>query len=163
MEQMRKRLMPLATNGSMMRAPDMMVESVTSSYRVTDGGTLNLMGQSCGDFNINEMGLERKAADDSTEGSGNRDVSYRCASHEMLVFNTIGWGASSTVRKAIHIPYHRIVALKKINSADRVSVQVPASISAKVLISCFVQIVLIEAHQISACDLRSKKNKCIAD
>lgn len=115
--------MPLATNGSMLRAPDMMMDSVSASYRVTDGGTLNLMGQSCGEYNINEMGLERRKGtlDDSSEGGVNRDVSYRCASHEMLVFNTIGWGASSTVRKAIHIPHHRIVALKKINSADRVS------------------------------------------
>lgn len=45
---------------------------------------------------------------------------YRCASNEMAVFNAIGYGASSVVRKAIHIPTHRILALKKINVFEKV-------------------------------------------
>ena len=56
-------------------------------------------------------------------GSGSGlERTYRCASHEMCIFGAIGWGASSVVRKAIHIPSHRIIALKKINIFEKVSI-----------------------------------------
>lgn len=38
----------------------------------------------------------------------------------MQVFDAIGFGASSVVRKAIHVPTHRIVALKRINVFEKV-------------------------------------------
>ncbi|KAL0315152.1 UNVERIFIED_CONTAM: Mitogen-activated protein kinase kinase [Sesamum calycinum] len=45
--------------------------------------------------------------------------SYMCASHEMRIFGSIGSGASSVVQRAIHIPNHRIIALKKINIFEK--------------------------------------------
>ncbi|KAM4082798.1 hypothetical protein ACB094_08G007700 [Castanea mollissima] len=59
-------------------------------------------------YNINEM--------DETDGS---EKTYQCASHEMRIFGVIGSGASSVVQRAIHIPNHRILALKKINIFEK--------------------------------------------
>lgn len=78
---------------------------------------MNLLSRSYGVYNINELGLQKCtsfAVDDSTEKT------YRCASHEMRVFGAIGSGASSVVQRAIHIPTHRIIALKKINIFEKV-------------------------------------------
>lgn len=107
--------------------------------QVTDGGTLNLLSRSCGEYNINELGFHKRASSSSSSAAGGSGIddragdghndgmggggwehTYRCASHEMCIFGAIGWGASSVVRKAIHIPTHRILALKKINIFEKV-------------------------------------------
>lgn len=91
--------------------------------KVTDGGSLNLLSRSCAEYNINELGLQkrRSSALDSAGDGGDQEKTYQCASSEMCVFGAIGWGASSVVRKAIHIPTHRILALKKINVFEKAS------------------------------------------
>lgn len=97
------------------------------AWQVTDGGTLNLLSRSCGEYNINELGLQKRSSgspdDLSSDGSG-RERNYQCASHEMCIFGAIGWGASSVVRKAIHVPTHRILALKKINVFEKVEIPI---------------------------------------
>ncbi|XP_020520748.1 mitogen-activated protein kinase kinase 3 isoform X2 [Amborella trichopoda] len=86
-------------------------------FIVSDGGTLNLLSRSCGVYNINELGLQKKTGlVDETDRS---ERTYRCASHEMHIFGAIGCGASSVVQRAIHIPVHRILALKKINIFEK--------------------------------------------
>lgn len=70
-------------------------------------------------YNINELGLQKctsSPVDDTDQG----EKTYRCASHEMRIFGAIGSGASSVVQRAMHIPYHRILALKKINIFEKV-------------------------------------------
>lgn len=91
--------------------------------KVTDGGSLNLLSRSCAEYNINELGLQKRRSTtlDAAGDAGEPEKSYNCASSEMCVFGAIGWGASSVVRKAIHIPTHRILALKKINVFEKVS------------------------------------------
>lgn len=87
------------------------------SLKLSDSGTVNLLSRSYGVYNINELGLQKcttLAVDDSSEKT------YRCGSHEMRVFGAIGSGASSVVQRAIHIPTHRILALKKINIFEKV-------------------------------------------
>eukprot|EP00249_Psilotum_nudum_P011742 c23354_g1_i2 orf=282-1841(+) len=119
LEQIRKKLLPLMSTDSSFR-PDMSIDA-TASYKVSDGGTLNLLSRSCGEYNINELGLQKRSSgtlDDKDDG-GSCERTYQCASHEMCVFGAIGWGASSVVRKAIHIPAHRILALKKINIFEK--------------------------------------------
>ncbi|URE37325.1 mitogen-activated protein kinase kinase [Musa troglodytarum] len=88
------------------------------SYMVSDGGTVNLLSRSYGVYNINELGLQKHPAviGDETEIG---EKTYRCASHEMHVFGTIGCGASSVVQRAVKIPIHRIMALKKINVFEK--------------------------------------------
>lgn len=84
--------------------------------KLSDAGTVNLLSQSYGVYNINELGLQKWPVDDTDHG----EKTYRCASHEMRVFGAIGAGASSVVQRAIHIPTHRIIALKKINIFEKV-------------------------------------------
>ncbi|XP_024530529.1 mitogen-activated protein kinase kinase 3 isoform X1 [Selaginella moellendorffii] len=112
MDQMKKKLMPLIN----MR-PDMSIDA-SASYKVTDGGTLNLLSRSCGEYNINQLGLQKKSSAGGDD-KDDKERTYQCASNEMCVFGAIGWGASSVVRKAIHIPTHRILALKKINVFEK--------------------------------------------
>jgi hypothetical protein len=91
--------------------------------KVTDGGSMKLLSRSCAEYNINELGLQKRksSAVDAQGDVGDQEKTYQCASSEMCVFGAIGWGASSVVRKAIHIPTHRILALKKINVFEKAS------------------------------------------
>lgn len=94
--------------------------------KVSDGGTVNLLSRSCGVYNINELGLQKRISGflDETDSS---EKTYRCASHEMRIFGAIGCGASSVVQRAIHIPVHRILALKKINIFEKVHILASAA------------------------------------
>lgn len=89
------------------------------SLKLSDGGTVNLLSRSYGVYNINELGLQKCTSrpEDDTDQS---ERTYRCASQEMRIFGAIGSGASSVVQRAIHIPTHRIIALKKINIFEKV-------------------------------------------
>ncbi|KAF8378245.1 hypothetical protein HHK36_029584 [Tetracentron sinense] len=88
------------------------------SYMVSDGGAVNLLSRSCGVYNINELGLQKRASG-SVDETDDSEKTYRCASREMSIFGAIGSGASSVVQRAIHIPTHRILALKKINIFEK--------------------------------------------
>ena len=84
-----------------------------------DGGTVNLLSRSYGVYNFNELGLQ-KCTSRSVKDVDDTEKNFQCASHEMRVFGAIGSGASSVVQRAIHIPTHRIIALKKINIFEKV-------------------------------------------
>ncbi|KAH7532467.1 hypothetical protein FEM48_Zijuj04G0023000 [Ziziphus jujuba var. spinosa] len=85
---------------------------------LSDGGTVNLLSRSYGVYNINELGLH-KCTSSSAIDESESEKTYRCASNEMRIFGAIGSGASSVVQRAIHIPTHRILALKKINIFEK--------------------------------------------
>ncbi|KAL1318915.1 hypothetical protein HN51_071193 [Arachis hypogaea] len=89
------------------------------SYTLSDGGTVNLLSRSYGVYNINELGLQKCTSRSVHETADQSEKTYRCASHEMRIFGAIGSGASSIVQRAIHIPTHRILALKKINIFEK--------------------------------------------
>ncbi|KAF8037588.1 hypothetical protein BT93_B0465 [Corymbia citriodora subsp. variegata] len=84
----------------------------------SDGGAVNLRSRSHGVYNINELGLQ-KCTSWSIDEMDHSEKTYQCASHEMRIFGSIGSGASSVVQRAIHIPTHRIIALKKINIFEK--------------------------------------------
>lgn len=92
---------------------------VDSIEKFSDGGTVNLLSRSYGVYNINELGLQ-KCTSRSIDESDHSEKTYKCASQEMRIFGAIGSGASSVVQRAIHIPTHRILALKKINIFEKV-------------------------------------------
>ncbi|BBM99293.1 mitogen-activated protein kinase kinase 3 [Marchantia polymorpha subsp. ruderalis] len=119
LEQLKKKLSPLLDMNQSLR-PDLSIDC-SASYKVTEAGCLNLLSRSCAEYNINELGLQKRSSlsMDDKDGEGAREKTYQCASHEMCAFGAIGWGASSVVRKAIHIPTHRILALKKINVFEK--------------------------------------------
>lgn len=88
--------------------------------KLSDGGTVNLLSRSYGVYNINELGLQKCTSWPLVGEEDRSERTYRCASHEMRIFGAIGSGASSVVQRAIHIPSHRILALKKINIFEKV-------------------------------------------
>ncbi|XP_048328210.2 mitogen-activated protein kinase kinase 3 [Ziziphus jujuba] len=116
LEELRKKLTPLFdaekgfSSGSTLDPSD--------SYTLSDGGTVNLLSRSYGVYNINELGLH-KCTSSSAIDESETEKTYRCASNEMRIFGAIGSGASSVVQRAIHIPTHRILALKKINIFEK--------------------------------------------
>lgn len=116
LEELKKKLVPLFdaekgfSSGSTLDPSD--------SYMLSDGGTVNLLSRSYGVYNINELGLQ-KCTSRPVNDVDQRERTYRCASHEMRIFGAIGSGASSVVQRAIHIPTHRIIALKKINIFEK--------------------------------------------
>uniref|UniRef100_A0A0E0LBK5 mitogen-activated protein kinase kinase n=1 Tax=Oryza punctata TaxID=4537 RepID=A0A0E0LBK5_ORYPU len=85
--------------------------------KVSDGGTVNLLSRSLGEYNINEHGFHKRSTGPEESDSGEK--AYRCASHDMHIFGPIGNGASSVVQRAVFIPVHRILALKKINIFEK--------------------------------------------
>ncbi|CAI5536606.1 unnamed protein product [Closterium sp. Naga37s-1] len=124
---MKKKLLPLQTGGGV-RAPDSggvgempaMANDPYASYKVSEEGHINLMSQSFNEYAISEQGLQvNKEGQHSEDSSAGGEKTYRCASNEMLVFGAIGSGASSVVCKAIHIPTHRLLALKKVNVFEK--------------------------------------------
>ncbi|KAJ1289401.1 hypothetical protein BS78_02G161600 [Paspalum vaginatum] len=84
---------------------------------VSDGRAVNLLSRSFGGYKINEHGFHKRSA--GPDESDSEEKAYRCASHEMHIFGPIGNGASSVVERAICIPVHRILALKKINIFEK--------------------------------------------
>ena len=91
--------------------------------QVSEEGTLNLLSQSFNEYAINEQGLQLRGSSTAAEAGDEvaaAEKTYRCASNEMCVFGPIGSGASSVVCKAIHIPTHRLLALKRINVFEKV-------------------------------------------
>ncbi|KAI7741362.1 hypothetical protein M8C21_000822 [Ambrosia artemisiifolia] len=116
LEELKKKLVPLFdaekgfSSGSTLDPSD--------SYMLSDGGTVNLLSRSYGVYNINELGLQ-KCTSRPVKDVDETEKTYQCASHEMRIFGAIGSGASSVVQRAIHIPTHRIIALKKINIFEK--------------------------------------------
>ncbi|KAL6994391.1 Mitogen-activated protein kinase kinase 3 [Sarracenia purpurea var. burkii] len=116
LEELKKKLTPLfdaekgLSSGSTLDPCD--------SYMLSDSRTVNLLSRSYGIYNINELGLQ-KCTSWAVDDSDHSEKTYRCASHEMRIFGAIGSGASSIVQRAIHIPTHRILALKKINIFEK--------------------------------------------
>ncbi|KAF5740405.1 mitogen-activated protein kinase kinase 3 [Tripterygium wilfordii] len=127
LEELKKKLTPLFDAEKGFSAGSTLDPS--DSYMLSDEGTVNLLSRSYGVYNINEHGLQKcsGSGSGSSSGSGNSwsvdedhsEKTYRCASHEMRIFGAIGSGASSVVQRAIHIPTHRILALKKINIFEK--------------------------------------------
>lgn len=117
LEELKKKLVPLfdAEKGFSLGS----TLDPSDSYMLSDGGTVNLLSQSYGVYNINELGLQKCTSWSVEDDADHAEKTFRCASHEMRIFGAIGSGASSVVQRAIHIPTHRIIALKKINIFEK--------------------------------------------
>ncbi|KAG5039261.1 hypothetical protein JHK85_011737 [Glycine max] len=116
LEELRKKLAPLFDAEKGFSSSSTL--DPCDSYTFSDGGTVNLLSRSYGVYNINELGLQ-KCTSRSVDETDHSEKTYRCGSHEMRIFGAIGSGASSVVQRAIHIPTHRILALKKINIFEK--------------------------------------------
>ncbi|XP_042440845.1 mitogen-activated protein kinase kinase 3-like isoform X3 [Zingiber officinale] len=116
LEELKRKLQPLFDSTN---APSVALSlDPCDSYTVSDDGNVNLLSRSYGVYNINEQGLQKRPAVIGSE-TETGEKTYCCASHEMHVFGTIGCGASSVVQRAIKVPIHRILALKRINVFEK--------------------------------------------
>ncbi|RCV31240.1 hypothetical protein SETIT_6G160700v2 [Setaria italica] len=105
LEELKRRLRPLSFDAD------------GSGGEVLEGGTVNLLSRSSGEYNISELGFhKRKAGQDKARSS---EKAYRCSSREMHIFGSVDSGSSSVVHRAIFIRVHRIMALKKINVFEK--------------------------------------------
>jgi len=85
--------------------------------KVSEGRSVNLLSRSSGEYKISEVGFhKRKTGRDKATSS---DKAYRCSSREMHIFGSVASGSSSVVHRAVFIPAHRIMALKKINVFEK--------------------------------------------
>ncbi|XP_058778646.1 mitogen-activated protein kinase kinase 3 [Vicia villosa] len=118
LEELRKKLAPLFDAEKGFSSTSSL--DPNDSYTFSDGGTVNLLSRSYGVYNINELGLQKcstsRSVDDEIDDG---EKTYRCGSNEMRIFGAIGSGASSVVQRAMHIPTHRVLALKKINIFEK--------------------------------------------
>ncbi|KAJ0989036.1 hypothetical protein J5N97_007392 [Dioscorea zingiberensis] len=116
LEELKRKLKPLFDAEKGLSAGTLM--DPCESYMVSDEGTVNLLSKSCGVYNVNELGFEKLNAE-FVEETENKEKVFRCSSQEMHIFGAIGSGASSVVQRAIHMPIHRILALKRINVFEK--------------------------------------------
>jgi hypothetical protein len=87
---------------------------------VLDGATVNLLSKSSDEYSISELGFHKRTT--RQDEAYSTDTAYRCSFHDMHIFDSVGNGASSVVHRAIYVPVHRVLALKKINIFEKVSV-----------------------------------------
>ncbi|GAB2234110.1 hypothetical protein Droror1_Dr00003347 [Drosera rotundifolia] len=116
LEALKKKLTPLFDAEKGFSAESTL--AAADSCLLSDDGTVNLLSRSYGVYNINELGLQ-KCTSSPVDEMDHGEKTFRCASHEMRIYGTIGSGASSVVQRALHIPTHRIIALKKINIFEK--------------------------------------------
>ncbi|WVZ64700.1 hypothetical protein U9M48_014186 [Paspalum notatum var. saurae] len=121
LEELKKKLQPLLFDdpegGGGTSARVHLHEDNSNSHVVSEGRAVNLRSRSLGEYKINEHGFHKRSA--GPDESDSEEKAYRCASHEMHIFGPIGNGASSVVKRAICIPVHRILAIKKINIFEK--------------------------------------------
>ncbi|EEH52347.1 uncharacterized protein MICPUCDRAFT_42701 [Micromonas pusilla CCMP1545] len=98
-----------------------------ASYNLTDDG-IKLLSASAREFKLTSDGIEYGArggdarASSATTGTSSRaenECAYRCASSDVRVFGVVGVGASGVVKRAIHVPSHRVIALKQMTVNDK--------------------------------------------
>ncbi|EPS68103.1 hypothetical protein M569_06666 [Genlisea aurea] len=116
LEELKKKLVPLFDSEKGLQS-DSSVLDPSDPYTLSDG-EVNLLSKSYNIYNINELGLQKCSSSSSSSNSPD-EKTFRCASHEMRLFRSIGIGASSVVQMAIHIPNHTVIALKKINIFEK--------------------------------------------
>ena len=80
-----------------------------SSYNITDDG-IKLLSASAREFQVTNEGLQTTTS--RTGQTPPSDLCYRCSARDVHVFHNIGAGASGVVKKAVHVPSHRFIALK---------------------------------------------------
>ncbi|KAM0921683.1 hypothetical protein ACQ4PT_006642 [Festuca glaucescens] len=85
--------------------------------KVLDGATINLLSKSSDEYNINELGFHKRTT--RQDDAYSTDKAYQCSFHDMHIFDPVGNGASSVVHRAIYVPVHRVLALKKINIFEK--------------------------------------------
>uniref|UniRef100_M8C9Z7 mitogen-activated protein kinase kinase n=1 Tax=Aegilops tauschii TaxID=37682 RepID=M8C9Z7_AEGTA len=122
LEELKRRLQPIFfdADGNVVPPPaadGTSDDSSSDDCEVLDGGTVNLLSRSSDEYNISKLGFHKRTT--RPDGDYATDKAYRCSCHDMHIFDSVGNGASSVVHRAIYVPVHRVLALKKINIFDK--------------------------------------------
>ena len=107
-----------------------------ASYNITDEGIKLLSASTAREFQVTNEGLQT-----TTSRTGHNtppsELCYKCSARDVHVFHTLGAGASGVVKKAVHVPSHRFIALKIMTVGGGESTLVhpppPSSISSTLL------------------------------
>ncbi|WVZ92753.1 hypothetical protein U9M48_038796 [Paspalum notatum var. saurae] len=114
LDDLRRRLRPLFFDADANGAP---AAGPLDGCEVLEGGNISLLSRSCTEYNISEHGFHKRNIGQDEANSS--DKAYPCSYHDMHIFGSIGSGSSSVVQRAIFIPAHRIMALKKMNVFEK--------------------------------------------
>ena len=110
---------------------------LTASYNMDDEG-IKLLSESRREFKLTETGFRASSRDagarrDSnarTSGvardpsqhpraSGEGELHHNCSAKDVMVFGALGAGAGGVVKRAVHVPSHRFIALKSMTVFER--------------------------------------------
>lgn len=122
LEELKRRLQPIFfdADGNVVPPPSADAaasEDSSDDCEVLDGGTVNLLSRSSDEYNISEVGFHKRTI--RPDDSYSTEKEYRCSFHDMHIFDSVGNGASSVVHRAIYVPVHRVLALKKIQIFEK--------------------------------------------
>lgn len=127
----------LSMNGTLNLTRASVNTDLTASYNMDDEG-IKLLSESRREFKLTETGFRASSRDagarrDSnarTSGvardpsqhpraSGEGELHHNCSAKDVMVFGALGAGAGGVVKKAVHVPTHRFIALKSMTVFER--------------------------------------------
>lgn len=127
----------LSMNGTLNLTRASVNTDLTASYNMDDEG-IKLLSESRREFKLTETGFRASSRDagarrDSnarTSGvardpsqhpraSGEGELHHNCSAKDVMVFGALGAGAGGVVKRAVHVPTHRFIALKSMTVFER--------------------------------------------
>lgn len=127
----------LSMNGTLNLTRASVNTDLTASYNMDDEG-IKLLSESRREFKLTETGFRASSRDagarrDSnarTSGvardpsqhpraSGEGELHHNCSAKDVMVFGALGAGAGGVVKRAVHVPSHRFIALKSMTVFER--------------------------------------------
>ncbi|CAM0949595.1 unnamed protein product [Alopecurus aequalis] len=117
LEELKRRLHPICFDDDGNVVPPPAAEDSCDDCEVLDGGTVNLLSRSSDEYNINELGFHKRTI--RPDEAYSTEKKYRCSFRDMHIFDSVGNGSSSVVHRAIYVPVHRVLALKKIQIFEK--------------------------------------------
>ena len=126
----------LSMNGTLNLTRASVNTDLTASYNMDDEG-IKLLSESRREFKLTETGFRASSHRDSnharTSGaashardpsqhpraSGEGELHYNCSARDVVVLGALGAGAGGVVKKAVHVPTHRFIALKSMTVFER--------------------------------------------
>ena len=124
----------LSMNGTLNLTRASVNTDLTASYNMDDEG-IKLLSESRREFKLTETGFrasshrDPRARRDSgvsardpsqhPRASGEGELHYNCSARDVVAFSALGSGAGGVVKKAVHVPSHRFIALKSMTVFER--------------------------------------------
>ena len=126
----------LSMNGTLNLTRASVNTDLTASYNMDDEG-IKLLSESRREFKLTETGFRASSHRNSnharTSGaashardpsqhpraSGEGELHYNCSARDVVVLGALGAGAGGVVKKAVHVPTHRFIALKSMTVFER--------------------------------------------